>query len=146
MTLAPSRAQRLGLRRQRLDVDADLLHQRRVAERERAARRPCRARRCRCSTRSPRGLSSASPRSRAARDDGVGQRMLAALVQARGEAQHLVARRSPATATARSKAGLPSVSVPVLSTISVSTRAQVLDRRGVAEQHALRRRLAASPP
>ena len=52
--------------------------------------------------------------------DGLGQRMFAALVQARRQSQHLVVG-DPRRATTRSNAGRPSVSVPVLSTISVST-------------------------
>ena len=51
----------------------------------------------------------------------VRQRMLAALVEARRQAQHFVFARSRRRRSTRSKAGLPSVSVPVLSTISVST-------------------------
>ena len=66
------------------------------------------------------GLSSARPAFAGRGDDGRGQRMFAALVEAGGQAQHLVLAE-PGAATARSKAGLPSVSVPVLSTISVST-------------------------
>ena len=114
--------QRLRLRaRAHRPATPTSLHQRRVAERERRGRRPGRARRCRVLDSKPSALSSASPRSRAARNDGLRQRMLAALVQARRQAQHLVLAVARRAAITRSKAGLPSVSVPVLSTIRVST-------------------------
>ena len=54
-------------------------------------------------------------------DDGGGQRMLAAALDAGREPQHFVLRRSPSAATIATTFGLPSVSVPVLSTTSVST-------------------------
>ena len=50
-----------------------------------------------------------------------GQRMLARPLDAGREPQELAPRRSPAAGTIAVTAGLPSVSVPVLSTTSVST-------------------------
>ena len=47
--------------------------------------------------------------------------------------------RSPASGTTVTSVGLPSVSVPVLSTTSVSTFSQHLERLGVLGQHAQRR-------
>jgi hypothetical protein len=58
-----------------------------------------------------------------ARDDRRRQRMLAAALDARGEPQH-VAFVEPARGTTPTT-GLPSVSVPVLSTTSVSTFLQI---------------------
>ncbi len=55
-------------------------------------------------------------------DNGRRKRMLAALIEARRQTQHVVFVRFPLRQTAESKAGLPSVSVPVLSTIIVSRR------------------------
>ena len=77
--------------------------------------------------------SRASPR---LGDDRRGERMLAALVQAGREPQDLVLGEVPPNAITSRNAGRPCVSVPVLSTISVSIGAQPLDRLGVAEQHA----------
>ena len=54
-------------------------------------------------------------------DDRRRERMLAAALEARGEPRAASARRSPAPATTPTSFGLPSVSVPVLSTTSVST-------------------------
>ena len=72
--------------------------------------------------RSPPAWSSVETRARVRRATiGVGQRMLAALVDAGREAQHLVLGVARRRRRRASKAGLPSVSVPVLSTISVST-------------------------
>ena len=135
-----SRAQRFGVarrapaRRRRIRC-----HQRRVAERRRALAvdRAAHADAGRGLERS--GLREREPRARAA----------ATIASASGCSlpwSRLAARRStsssskPPTATARSKAGLPSVSVPVLSTIERVDLAQRLDRLGVAEQDA-----AASP-
>ena len=77
-------------------------------------------------TGSPRPGASAMPRSSRACDDGGRQRMLAAALQARGQAQQLALRRSPAAGSTATSCGLPSVSVPVLSTTSVSTLSQQL--------------------
>ena len=64
------------------------------------------------------------PALRGARDDGRGQRMLAGALQAGRQPQHSRSstRRRRSTVTTR---GLPSVSVPVLSTTSVSTFSSV---------------------
>ena len=56
----------------------------------------------------------------AAADDGERQRVLAAPLDARGQAQDLGLVK-PSAGTTAVTAGLPSVSVPVLSTTSVST-------------------------
>ena len=132
-------AQRLGLRvAAASSATPTCVHQRRVAERELARRRRVRARRCPRRTRSARACRArARARARRARS----RRPADARCPGRGSRPAAAPRRrsTPATGTARSNAGLPSVSVPVLSTISVSTSRSVLDRRGVAEQHALRR-------
>ena len=70
--------------------------------------------------RSRRRSASATPRSLRAGDDRRGQRMLAGPLEARGEAQQLVLVDAGAARPSTSR-GLPSVSVPVLSTTSVST-------------------------
>ena len=59
-------------------------------------------------------------RSFAARTIGVGERMLAGALDAGGKPQDLASRRNPPAATIATTFGLPSVSVPVLSTTSVS--------------------------
>jgi hypothetical protein len=83
-------------------------------------------------------LASASPFARRLHD-GIGQRMLAALVQARGQAQHLVGREAiggQGTVEGRfafgQRAGLVDDQRVDL--------AEVLDRRRVAEQDAARGR------
>ena len=122
IAVAPSCAQRLRLRpRGTPDVDALLAQEGGVAEHDLSAldraeralagrrlevRRPAR---WRC------------PRSSAAVDDRGGERVLARALEARGEAQHLVLAEALRPATMAVTAGLPSVSVPVLSTTSVST-------------------------
>ena len=72
-----------------------------------------------------------SPARRAPRDDGRRQRVLAAALQAGGQAQQLVGVDARRGLDRRRSRGLPSVSVPVLSTTSVSTCAQRLQRLGV---------------
>ena len=54
-------------------------------------------------------------------DDGTRQRMLARAIEPGSPAQNLLLRRSRSTAMTRSKAGLPTVIVPVLSSTNVST-------------------------
>jgi hypothetical protein len=65
------------------------------------------------------GLARASPRSRLGHD-GVGQRMLAALIEA-GRRRSTSSSSNPGCGPHAVEGRLPSVSVPVLSTISVST-------------------------
>ena len=66
--------------------------------------------------------------------------MLAAALEAGGEAQELVLVEALGRATTVTSRGLPSVSVPVLSTTSVSTFSQGLERLRVLDQHARRAR------
>ena len=93
---------------------------RRVAERDALAVDGADARPCRSASRSRRASAGSMPRSRGGGHDRGGQRMLA-------RRSRLAARRStslssnPAAGTTAVTAGLPSVSVPVLSTTSVST-------------------------
>ena len=112
----------------------------RVAEQRPPGRRPCRARRCPCPTRSSRACR-ARGRARAPRDDRLGQRMLAALVEARREAQHLVFAMA-GDGDGAVEGGLALGQRAGLVDDQGVDLAQVLDRRGIAEQHALRRRLA----
>ena len=137
-TVAPSRAQCVGLRlRARADVDAE--------PRIRSSR--CRARRRGPSTvpRTPlpadasKSLDrrrSASLALRAPRTIARGQRMLAGALEARGQRAAARPRRTPSRRATATTFGLPSVSVPVLSTTSVSTFSQPLERLGVLDQHA----------
>ena len=85
-------------------------------------RRRCPRRPGRSATRRPSRLARRRPRSRAAADDGRGQRMLARLLERGREPR--ARRRSVNGASGddvRRAAACPSVSVPVLSTTSVST-------------------------
>jgi hypothetical protein len=83
-----------------------------------------------------RRLSSASPRRRARRVTmACGQRVLAALVEAGCEAQHLVGVEAPRHRA--SKLGAPFGQRAGLVDDQGVDLAQVLDRRRVAEQHAL---------
>ena len=117
------------------------VQQRRVAERRPRARRPCRARPCRCRSESP--LPARPPARAPAR-----RATIAAASGCSLRVSRLAARRStssssnPGAATTRTSRGLPSVSVPVLSTTSVSTCSSSLERLGVLDQHA---RLRAAP-
>ena len=65
--------------------------------------------------------ASAMLRSLRGGDDRGGQRMLARLLDAGGKAQHARLSSKPCAGTIATTFGLPSVSVPVLSTTSVST-------------------------
>jgi len=135
----PSARSAFGLRRQRIDGDAQLLHQRGVAERELmalddAAHADARTR--------FEGLGLGQREARASRAAGGGtiasaSRVFAALVEAGrpGAAPRLRCRPGGRHRRDRTP-GLPSVSVPVLSTISRVHSTQVLDRAGVAKQHA----------
>ena len=123
ITLAPSPRSSLPPARQRR-------HRRRrgraSARRYRArvpALRRARARQVRCPTRMSPPSHSVRPRRRASATIACGERMLAARVEARGEPQQLGFVECPSLPTAARNAGRPSVSVPVLSTISVSTGA-----------------------
>jgi hypothetical protein len=69
--------------------------------------------------------------------------MLAAALEAGGKAQHFFSVE-PARSLTATTAGLPSVSVPVLSTTSVSTFLHALERLGILDQDAGLR--AASDP
>ena len=114
-----------------------VVQQRAIAERDRAAvdrarRRPCPVTRLEIRRRR-RARSSAA---RAPRDDRGGQRVLAAALEARGQPQQLGLVDAAAGDRPSTSRGLPSVSVPVLSTTSVSTFSQHLERLGVLDQHA----------
>ena len=120
-TVAPSPRSRSASASSAAVSIAELAEEARIAEQRRRCRRPCRSRPCRSASRSPRPAPASRPRSCAARDDGVGQRMLAGALDAGGEPQQRRLRRSRRPATIATTFGLPSVSVPVLSTTSVST-------------------------
>ena len=87
-------------------------------------------------------LPSASPRFGRGRDDRA--RRADARSPARGSPRAAASSSSSSPRAGRrpSPAGLPSVSVPVLSTTSVSTFSQPLQRLGIPDQHA---RLGAAP-
>ena len=115
--------QRLGLRSASAgDATPSSVQKRGVAERDAAAIDPCRRRPCR-STRLEvrRPPAASSSRSCARRDDGGAP--ADARCRAPGSRPGAAARprRSPRAATIATSRGLPSVSVPVLSTTSVST-------------------------
>ncbi len=121
IAVAPSPRSASASLGERADVDAELGQERRVAERDASARRPCRARPCRSGeSKSATGdrRDAARPRRRARSPRPADARSPARRWR-RGAAAR--PRRSPAPARRRSTAGLPSVSVPVLSTTSVST-------------------------
>ena len=121
IAVAPSRAQLLGLGVERAGRDAELG----------AGSRRCRARRAGRSTMptTPLPVGESKPRTGASsmlalgrrRDDRARQRMLARALDAGGEPQHLALVEARRPATTATTFGLPSVSVPVLSTTSVST-------------------------
>ena len=91
-----------------------------IAERDRAALDA--SRHALAGTRSkPSTVAEREPRSAAARDDRGGERMLARALEARRQPQQHRPRRSPDARLDATTLGLPSVSVPVLSTTSVST-------------------------
>ena len=103
---------------------------------------PCRAPLAGESTRSARAAASVSPRSLAARDDCGRERMLAALLQRRRRARSTSASVTPMRRDARRRCGLPSVSVPVLSTTSVSTFSSRSSASALLDQHACGRAAA----
>ena len=98
---------------------------------------PCRGRPCRCvDSKSSAPCRVASSALLRAADDRRGQRVLAArsrLAASRSSSSSTRCRRRCRPLTSF---GLPSVSVPVLSTTSVSTFSQQLERLGVLDQHA----------
>ena len=133
ITLAPCSRNASALGGQRRQSTAELLHQRGVAEGERLSARRCRARRCPVVDSNSLGVSSVRPCSRAAADDRAGQRMLAALIEARGQTQDLGSVQPPA-AIARSKRRSAFGQRAGLVDDERIDLAQVLDRRGVAEE------------
>ena len=114
-------AQPLGLARRARRVDAELGQELRVAEHDACGRRPCRSRPCRSASRSPRTVRERELALRAR--PRRWRRPADARSRARRWRQAAAprSRRSPAPATIATTFGLPSVSVPVLSTTSVST-------------------------
>ena len=110
------RPTRSAERRCRPAASASAIAERDACPSTRPSTRPCRS-----STRTPRQAPSSSRRVPCRRDDRRGQRMLAAALEAGGEPQQLVLGRPSPAATIGHDRGLPSVSVPVLSTTSVST-------------------------
>ena len=108
-------------RRARAVVDAELGQEPGVAEHDAPAVRPCRSTPLPAASRSRVTADSAMLALLAAVDDGARQRMLAGALHARRQAQHLGLGRSPRPGRRATTFGLPSVSVPVLSTTSVST-------------------------
>ncbi len=86
--------------------------------------------------RTPKPPRRATPRSRGARDDRRAQRVLAAALDRRREPQQVGFAHAVGGRDRRTSRGFPSVSVPVLSTTSVSTLPRTLDRLRVLEQHA----------
>ncbi len=121
ITVAPSRRSALGLalraHRSRCRARRGTSH----CRARRAGARPCRSRPCRSGESKPMTRRERDAALARGRDDRRGQRMLARALDARGEAQHLVRRDGRAAGTIATTFGLPSVSVPVLSTTSVST-------------------------
>ena len=73
------------------------------------------------------------------------ERMLAGALEAGGKPQHLASSK-PRPRTMATTLGLPSVSVPVLSTTSVSTFSMRFERLGILDQHAAPRRRGRRPP
>ena len=115
-------AQLLGLGRERARVDALLACRNAgVAERDALALDACRARPCRSASRNRSPRLSAMLALLRGRDDGRRQRMLARPLDAGGEAQDARLVEAGRRRRRPSPPGLPSVSVPVLSTTSVST-------------------------
>ena len=112
---------RSASRRKRRGVDAELRQEVGIAERDAPAldraERALAGRRVEVRSTG----ASAMPRASAARDDRVRQRMLARALDARGEPQHFGLVEARGRRRSAVTAGLPSVSVPVLSTTSVST-------------------------
>ena len=114
-------AQSLGLALQRDGSDAEFGQKFGIAERNAAGRSTMPT--------APLPAGASKPRDRTAddialgggRDDRGGERMFARALDARGEPQERGLRRNPAPARLPTSFGLPSVSVPVLSTTSVST-------------------------
>ena len=142
MTLAPSARSASACGARACDADAARRSSASRCRARPACPRPCRARRSRCSTRTPRGRSSTRPRSRArarrspsASGCSLPWSMLAAR---RSTSSSAVARGSDDAIDRRlafgQRAGLVDDERVDLS--------EVLDRRGIAEQDALRRRLA----
>ena len=120
MTVAPSRAQPLALLVQRLRVDAERGEKVRIAEHDGLAvdlaDRALAGRRVEFLD-----LAQLEVALLRRPHDRVGQRMLAGALDAGGEPQDLGLLEISAAATIATTFGLPSVSVPVLSTTSVST-------------------------
>ena len=133
-------AQGLGLCGQRRHVDAELLHQRRVAQREGlaadiAAHADARARV------ELLGLVEGQVLLPRRSDDGGGQRVLAALVETGRQAQHLVFGEARGADRALERRPALGQRAGLVDDQGVDL-AQVLDRGGVAEQHAIRRAAA----
>ena len=78
----------------------------------------------------------ATPRASRARDDRRASGCSLPRSRLGGQRSSVVPRRTPASARTVTSRGLPSVSVPVLSTTSVSTLRSTSMRLGVPEQHA----------
>ena len=69
-------------------------------------------------------------------DDGGGERMFRAALQACHRAPQFPFSEKPGCARTARTFGLPSVSVPVLSMMRVSTLLEALERLGIFDQHA----------
>ena len=135
----PSARSAAAARRERAGSTPALLEQRRVAEHH--GSRPRRARCTPLAGRPTRSSASGDRRAPRARAPATIAAASGCSLPPRAR-RRARAARSPmprlGDARRRRAVGLPSVSVPVLSTTSVSTCAEELDRLGVAEQHAHR--------
>ena len=134
--------QPLGGTGQLAQAGTDLLHHRQIAQGDGTARDAAVHTLARESLEVSRFLEHRAPRLGAG-EDRRRQRVLRPAFEGSGEGEDLASSmRPPAAAITSVNSGLPSVRVPVLSTISTSTFAQPLKRRRIPHQHA---RLGATP-
>ena len=138
-TVCPSRRRSSAPVAEIARIDAQLVEERLGCRSPRPGPRPTRRRPCRCAMERLGGVEHAAPaRGRPSAIAAASGCSLASF-EAGGQAQQLGFVLA-GVGTIETSRGLPSVSVPVLSTTRVSTRSRTLERLGILDQHARGRR------